>query len=316
MPPAPTRQSPPPKTSYLLRTLLGLVSLLILLLYVFTPNESAWKLAQAQRASSHPAEALEYVDEVLARNPKNVEAIQQQIELLGRLGKTEAAIRAANGALVITPLPPQVRLAFLQQRADLLQRIGQHRAAMRDAQEVLDISRSSAPTKDRDELLALMPPRNFHAYVIARAAAAGQASRDEVAAAQRDMQQVFAGLELMRRQHEPANELQQSTIREAEVRFLDTAAYLELAAGNLPAALRDLNRALLLCELLEAMLARNARQLSPESHQQFQRSLQTLRAVALHHRGEVLLALGNKRGGELSIEVAQRQGYSRANGTW
>ena len=98
--------------------------------------------------------------------------------------------------------------------------------------------------------------------------------------------------------------------------YLDTTGYLEMSAGNLPVALRDTTRALQLCESLELMVSRIAQKLSPDSRKELQRSLQMMRAVVLHHRGEVLLAMGNKQEGELSIQGAQRQGYIHGKGNW
>jgi tetratricopeptide (TPR) repeat protein len=316
MPQPVSHQSRPSLTGFSLRAALGLIATVTLLAYLFTPDVSAWKLALAQRDQASPATALKHIDEALAWNPRNVAALQLRINLYERLNDTPAAIQAASDALQLDSLQPHEQQYFLQLRSDLYQRIGKHTEAIRDANQSLKLGEQHATGSDADRLVEMMQSRNFRAYVVARAAAEGEANRAQVEDALGDMRLAFAGLERLQRAHAQSAAPQQIELRQREASFLDTLAYLEMSAGNLRAALRDLNRVVQLCETIEREILRDATKLAADGRGEALRELRTMRAVVYHHRGEVLLAMGHKLDGELNILIAKRQGYSREQGKW
>lgn len=317
--------------------MLGPVAILLLLAYTLRPDANEWKLAKARLAKTKPEFALQLVDEVLKSDPRNLQAHDLRVALLINSDRTQEAIETIGQLLKDSETPQPQRQRSLEVRAELLQRVGKHREAISDAAAALKIAESSATGSESDQLLALMRPRNNYAYVIARAAAAQAADRQQVADAQRNMQQVFAGLEVARRENrlpeseppwwwkllfgsptrnEPLDRLAQIQFWQIEAGFLDTAAYVELAAGNAPAALRDFNRVLQLCATLELQLREHAATLTAEQRGQLQSALKQAQIVARHHRGETLIALGNRVEGERDMQLAVRQGYSRENGDW
>lgn len=298
------------------RIALGLLLTLGLFVPLFRTSGVEWQLAQAERYRSDPAKSLTYVDAAVAKDPENISARQMRIVLLNRLGKIDDAIVATSEALAISATSPDARIGLLLQRARLRQQLGQHVAAIRDANEALSIGERLVLPDDGSKQETLAQLRNERAYLIARAAIAGKMNRQLVANAQRDMQQVFVALQQNRKRATERDELQTLHTWLDEAQYLDTSAYLSLAAGDSRAALRDFNRALQLLDAIELMIEREATQLPRDEFDKLRAALPSTRAVVLHHRGETLLAMGDEQQAAISIAVAKRLGYNRATGNW
>ncbi|MCA9271205.1 MAG: hypothetical protein KDA41_22135, partial [Planctomycetales bacterium] len=282
-PPSAPRRGPP-------RLLIPLVFAGVLAAYglLFLPAQmAAWRLAVARRqaaAEDWPA-ALASVDEVLAWDRRNVEALHVKIGVHMQQGDLDAALRAIDDGLAVADPASDAGLGFLTQRVEILQRAQRHAEAIKGAGQLVEICKASR----RDELMRMI---NQRAYVVARAAAAKSASRKEVLEALADMAAVFQRLRL-----DSAAAAQQGGVPLdrwlEEAMYLDTFAYLRLFAGQREAALRDLSRAEAWCDLIESVAESAPTTNKPTDMAQFQRQMRQMRAPILRHRAEALASLGN-----------------------
>jgi tetratricopeptide (TPR) repeat protein len=312
MPQSPARSEATPSRGFPLRGLLGLVATAALLFYIFTPAPGSWRLALAQReAGRNPQRALQHLDEVLRRNPDHADAHELRVRLLMQQKDDTRALAAIRDALNVPNLSADAKQKLLMHRIEILQRLGRHQAALNDADQWIALG----PVDPASTGITESSLHNGRAYYIARAAADKQATPRQLATAMQDMQQAFAGLARLRQQAAREDANLSLGYWEREAQYLDTLGYLELAAGNLPAALRNLNRAIQLCDHIDQMLTRTTGVSAMELEGQRQ-SLRLMRAVLMHHRGEVLLALGNTAEGQRDIKLARLQGYSREEGNW
>lgn len=315
MPNAATHPRRAPSARWPLRSLLGLAATLALFFYACTPSVPremcAWHLALArQQSESNPPLALAHVNGALLWSPADPQALFLRAILHEGQGDDEQALAAIAQALQVKELGAWWRQNLLALRIEILQRSGKHAAAIKDAHQMVAIGpvASDLPQQIQFNRAVLY---NQRAYTIARAAAEQQATPAQMALARDDMQRSFALLSLERKRYTRlARELPLGYWRN-EISYLDTLGYVELFAGDHRAALRDLNRALQMSHTYEELARRQT--LDP---QELSADLRKLRAVLLHHRGEALLALGNRLEGSLCMKLAQQEGYSRAQGNW
>lgn len=288
------------------------------ILYDIPGEIGRWKLAVAreQYRRGQRDVAIESVDEALRWAPREEEVILQRLDWLDAQGNLQGALQVADAALKAHSDNVAAQMKLLQRRLSFLQRLGRHAEAIRDANQLVELGpeQPAGPHPDRLDRASLL---NARAYTIARAAAAGEASQEQVINAIADMQTVLQAMGTQRDSDSWDDLSFRLAYWEKELMYLDTLAYLQLAAGAPRTALRNFNRCVQMCEfLLPLWESYSGDGIDTLTTTRIRRGLLVHLAVILHHRGETFRALGNEEAARRDIETAKRLGYNRADDIW
>jgi serine/threonine protein kinase/Tfp pilus assembly protein PilF len=104
-------------------------------------DEAAWVARGVARVAGAPADALADFDRALDKDPRYLPALENRAHVLAeRLGRTEDAVRALDRAIILYPECGRARAA----RGVLLARLGKREAALQDARGALAVDDSPA----------------------------------------------------------------------------------------------------------------------------------------------------------------------------
>jgi len=278
-----------------------------------------WKMAMARDQYNHEnvEQAFETAESAQAWDPDNLNIAWTRLAWRQHQGDLEAALDELDALLDAAEGNRAVEIRILKQRASLLQQMRRHEDAIDDASRCVEYEEAfdRGHTDKRYNLNAY----NMRGYTVARAAAAGRATAEQIRVSlvqMRDVLQIwdFHRLALGGESDDPLRRLE---YQETELMYLDTFAYLRLAAGDKQRALRDFNRCIPMCDQLFATAvgySQDSGYFRPMANLAAQ--LQQHKAVMLHHRGEAYFALGNRAAASDDFQAAKALGYDPAAGVW
>ena len=285
-----------------------------------TPGEvSRWlmALARSQYRSGETPQAFETLDAAQRWAPSDEGIANTRIAWHQLQGDRESALREIDALLEAAKDDRNAQMSLLIRRAELLQVMGRHREAIADANQYVEYEKAyNRPVNDRAANLSAF---NTRGYFVARAAAENQATDEETGEALLEVASVLVYWHKHRHAHGAGSEYlyDRITYQSQELAYLDTYAYLQLAARDRAGALKNLNRCIGAGEsLLELALnaSRDSQQYAPMI--QLAQGLQSALAVFYHHRSEVYFSIGNRADAQHDFQRAVELGYDKETGNW
>ena len=271
------------------------------LMMVSLPVElSRWYEAAADEADldGDDATAVQYVSQALRWCPTDPRLRIRRAELRLKIRDFPGSLADCNQALEVARGGDSVQA--LVQRMLTYQRMGRHADALNDTDRIVQLA-SQAPNRQFQlgdgAVLSYPVALNYRAYARALANQDPEKGLD-------DIKQAF--------------DLRGS---DDDFAFLDTRGYLYYLAGDIKAALRDMERAVRLAEsaladfrgLQTEQLARGIDiKLLRRQTELFEQNL----AVLYHHRGLVYQKLGRGQDAAQDLARADELGYDPENGVW